>query len=203
MQLRENPRGMLLRINEEVQGRRNTIIIPAPGLEECLFKVGYIAPALRRRFPWVFVDELRDTSAMQDRVIEQIFGSDDSIFQRFGDRNQAIFDFDADSDGGQQLFGRRKMLVLNGTHRFGNAIATLVSRFTAVEPQNLVGNPQSPDCEHTIFIFDRGAVKHVVPLFGDLVLKTVPSGILQKKSVCVVGRWNSGSSWAFRASERT
>jgi hypothetical protein len=34
MQLRENPRGMLLRFSEDVQGRRNNIIIPAPGLEE-------------------------------------------------------------------------------------------------------------------------------------------------------------------------
>lgn len=32
--LKENPRGRFLRISEEVAGRRNTIIIPAPGLEE-------------------------------------------------------------------------------------------------------------------------------------------------------------------------
>src|ERR1039458_7490327 len=44
--------------------------------EACLFKVPYIAPALRRRFPWVFIDELQDTSRMQDSVIEQLFGAD-------------------------------------------------------------------------------------------------------------------------------
>jgi hypothetical protein len=32
--LRENPRGRFLRITEDVGGRRDTIIIPAPGLEE-------------------------------------------------------------------------------------------------------------------------------------------------------------------------
>ena len=32
--LKENPRGRFLRISEEVNGRRDTIIIPAPGLEE-------------------------------------------------------------------------------------------------------------------------------------------------------------------------
>ena len=32
--LKENPRGRFLRITEEVGGRRDTIIIPAPGLEE-------------------------------------------------------------------------------------------------------------------------------------------------------------------------
>lgn len=32
--LRENPRGRFLRITEDVGGRRDTIIIPAPGLED-------------------------------------------------------------------------------------------------------------------------------------------------------------------------
>lgn len=155
--------------------------------EACLFKVPYVAPALRRRFPWVFIDELQDTSRMQDSVIEQIFGANGCIFQRFGDKNQAIFDFDTNSDDGQSLFGRRNTLFLNGTHRFGKSIATFVSRLTAVERQTLVGNPESLDCEHTVFVFDRLAVKRVVSTFGNLVLKTVPPDILQKQSVCVVG----------------
>jgi len=32
--LKENPRGRFLRITEEVNGRRDTIIIPATGLED-------------------------------------------------------------------------------------------------------------------------------------------------------------------------
>ena len=32
--LKENPRGRYLRITEDVGGRRHSIIIPAPGLEE-------------------------------------------------------------------------------------------------------------------------------------------------------------------------
>ena len=32
--LKENPRGRFLRITEEVGGKRNTIIIPAPGLKD-------------------------------------------------------------------------------------------------------------------------------------------------------------------------
>jgi len=155
--------------------------------EACLFKVPYVAPALRRRFPWVFIDELQDTSRMQDSVVEAIFAAEGCIFQRFGDKNQAIFDFDSDSDGGQSLFGRRKILFLNGTHRFGSSIAAFTSRLTAVEPQTLVGNPGLPDLENTVFVFDRAAVGRVVPSFGNLVLKTVPPEILKEKPVCVVG----------------
>lgn len=32
--LRENPRGRFLRITEDVGGRHNSIIVPAPGLED-------------------------------------------------------------------------------------------------------------------------------------------------------------------------
>lgn len=32
--LKENPRGRFLRITEDVNGRRDTIIVPAPGLAE-------------------------------------------------------------------------------------------------------------------------------------------------------------------------
>ncbi len=32
--LKENPRGRFLRITEDVNGRRDNVIIPAPGLEE-------------------------------------------------------------------------------------------------------------------------------------------------------------------------
>ena len=32
--LKENPRGRFLRITEDVNGRRDNIIVPAPGLEE-------------------------------------------------------------------------------------------------------------------------------------------------------------------------
>ena len=32
--LKENPRGRFLRITEDVGGRHDTIIVPAPGLEE-------------------------------------------------------------------------------------------------------------------------------------------------------------------------
>jgi len=155
--------------------------------ERALAKKKWLPTALRRRFPWVFVDELQDTLAMQDRIIEQLFAAAGCVFQRFGDKNQAIFGFDADADERLSLFERRKTLLLNSTHRFGKSIASLISPLTAVEPQTIVGNPERPDLDHTVFIFDRVAVKRVVPRFGDLVLNKVPQTVLQEHSVCVIG----------------
>ena len=34
LSLKENPRGRFLRITEDVGGRRDTIIVPAPGLDD-------------------------------------------------------------------------------------------------------------------------------------------------------------------------
>jgi hypothetical protein len=43
--LKENPRGRFLRITEDVGGRRDTIIIPAPGLEEFTKLLGEMVQA--------------------------------------------------------------------------------------------------------------------------------------------------------------
>lgn len=43
--LRENPRGRFLKITEDVGGRRDTIIIPATGLDQVYEIVGHAAQA--------------------------------------------------------------------------------------------------------------------------------------------------------------
>jgi hypothetical protein len=53
--LKENPRGRFLRITEDVNGRRDTIIIPATGLEE---------------FRRVFEDMLRASGEMPAKGLE-------------------------------------------------------------------------------------------------------------------------------------
>lgn len=49
-----------------------------------------IVDLVTKRFPIVFIDEMQDTSAMQEEVLSHLFGTK-SILQRFGDPNQAIF----------------------------------------------------------------------------------------------------------------
>jgi hypothetical protein len=47
--LKENPRGRFLRITEDVNGRRDTIIIPAPGLEDFRKALDAMIEALQTR----------------------------------------------------------------------------------------------------------------------------------------------------------
>ncbi len=43
LSLRENPRGRFVRITEDVSGRHDTVIVPAPGLEDFLRLLSEIA----------------------------------------------------------------------------------------------------------------------------------------------------------------
>ncbi|OAM90388.1 hypothetical protein AW736_07880 [Termitidicoccus mucosus] len=154
--------------------------------ERTLSKLPYLATAIRDRFAWVFVDELQDTSAVQCRLIEQLFPASHCVVQCFGDKNQTIFNLDEDAVVAPKLFGKRPVLPLSSTRRFGPAIAGLASRFTAAAKQTLVGHPTGPSRRNTIFLFSRAAINQVVPRFANLVLAEVPPETWRKREVCVV-----------------
>ncbi|MCP5560242.1 MAG: UvrD-helicase domain-containing protein [Verrucomicrobiaceae bacterium] len=155
--------------------------------EACLAHRKYVISIIRHRFPWVFVDELQDTNESQDRILETLFSADGCVMQKFGDKNQAIFNFDAGSIPAPELFGRRPSLPLSETHRFGDDIARFASPLSIVEPQTLKATVARDKRRHTIFVFDRGSIHRVVTSFADLVLSEVPESSRLKNRVCVVG----------------
>ena len=124
---------------------------------------------LRRRFPYVFIDEIQDTDAMQNELLDSIFG-DGCILQRFGDINQAIFHGGSNVDI-QVDFPRGNSIMVPDCLRFGQKIASIASHFTAVEKQTLTGNPEHAQREHTVFLFDRDTIEQVIPAFGRLLIE--------------------------------
>lgn len=155
--------------------------------EACLAKRKYLLPIIRHRFPWVFVDELQDTKESQDRILETIFAADSCVMQKFGDKNQAIFNFDTSSVIAPELFGRRLTLPLSETHRFGEEIARFASTLTVVVPQTLKPKKARAKRRHTVFVFNTNSINKVAHAFAELVLAEVPEEIRQKYDVCVVG----------------
>jgi len=155
--------------------------------EACLVKRKYLINIIRHRFPWVFVDELQDTNESQDRILETLFSADGCVMQKFGDKNQAIFNFDTAPIIAPELFGRRPNLPLSETHRFGDDIARFASPLTVVAPQTLKATVVCIKRKHTIFVFDRGSIQRVVTAFADLVLREVPECSRLKNGVCVIG----------------
>lgn len=129
----------------------------------------FVSTALRRRFPWVFIDEAQDSSLSQTQLLEQVFTSSETIVQRLGDDNQGIFVEGHDST--RNAIAWRDSLDLPKSQRMAPKLASLVSPLAAVHPLRLVGNPKRKDRSHTVFVFTNETITGVVPLFAELVLR--------------------------------
>lgn len=123
-----------------------------------------LAQVIARRFRYVFVDEAQDTDRHQWSLLNRVF-QQNSIFQRFGDANQAIFvsgSTRADTDWDISV----NHLTINKTHRFSTSIAQLCESVATV-PQIIEGKLDLPECSHTIFLFEE--TEEVIPAFADLI----------------------------------
>jgi hypothetical protein len=87
-----------------------------------------IIKILQSRFKYVFVDEMQDMNKHQYDILERIFYDDSIIYQRIGDKNQAIFN-GMDKIHEDLWINRDKVLNLNGSHRLSKPISELVNCF--------------------------------------------------------------------------
>lgn len=147
----------------------------------------FVRDALRRRFPWVFVDEMQDTSQEQELLLEDLFGVDSVVFTRIGDQNQAIFT-ESTSDTKQPKRKWAQGIDLPQSQRLAPKLAKLVSPLAVVHPLTLKGNPKRTDRAHTVFLFSDKSISRVLPAFGDLILKewggTLPNNFIAKAVGC-------------------
>jgi len=158
--------------------------------EKLLAEHAEVARYARWRFPVVFVDEMQDTSEFQGRLLNGVFpASACGLRQRFGDSNQAIFDF------GQEMattdrFPSPDYRSLPNSLRFGPSIAAKAHSLAVVPPNPCLsgGGPRSDllPCAlnsdampHTIFLFAPNSIQQVLPAFGSLLLQTFPDDVLQ------------------------
>lgn len=80
---------------------------------------------LRKRFGFVFIDEMQDMDIHQYKILE-IFKSDDVCFQRLGDNNQAIYNSIIHSDNIWSM--REHTRTINGSYRLTTINAAVSSR---------------------------------------------------------------------------
>lgn len=81
---------------------------------------------LRKRFGYVFVDEMQDMDVHQYSILE-MFNEAEVCFQRLGDNNQAIYN--SIIYGNNVWLNRENTMVIDGSHRLSNKNAQLASRF--------------------------------------------------------------------------
>jgi len=142
-------------------------------------------PTLRRRFPFVLIDEAQDNSEAQSVLLHRIFcdGDAPSRRQRFGDSNQAIYASSNHSGATTDLFPGETVHPMPRSYRFGQDLADHVKGLGVV-PQPLVGagppsnlgtDPKAP----AIFLFDDGTVQAVLPRYGQHLLDNFDGAMLK------------------------
>lgn len=159
-----------------------------------------VAVWLRRRFPLVIVDEMQDTCTLQGKLLHRVFpsSSTDTVVQRVGDPNQAIFDsLEAKPDESDPFptLDAQRHLVIPNSHRFGSQIATIASpfavcwigssRLSGVGPRSVTGAPA--ECDNAVFIFPDDSTNGVLEAYGRHVLATFSDDTLAQSTVTAIG----------------
>jgi hypothetical protein len=142
---------------------------------EYLAKCQQIRDILQKRFGYAFVDEMQDMDKKQYEILENILhdkGQSRSVYQRIGDKNQAIFSYEVSLD--DIWTNRGIVLPLRGSHRLPPPIAQVVTPF-AIHPIQIDGrNTSNTDgtingiLPHVI-VFDDDSKSHVIHRFCALI----------------------------------
>ncbi len=153
-----------------------------------LVKVPKYPSLLRKRFSYVFVDEMQDMDTHQYDLLEKIFYSEDdnlTVFQRIGDKNQAIF-----NGGAIHLdsiwIPRATELYINGSHRLSQRNAAVVQKL-ALTPNPIEGRNQNHDgseidIKPTIIIYQDTTIEEVIPTFADRIKALQELGLISLES---------------------
>lgn len=156
-----------------------------------------ITSMLRGRFPLLFVDEAQDNSEEQSSILYRVFmqGAGAVTRQRFGDANQAIFNFVGQAGATTDPFPDDNIKRdLPNSHRFGEQIAHFANPL-GLCPCGLAGHgPKHPlvsgatDAPHTLFLFGDERIALVLDAYADVLLETFSDEELCQGSFVAVGQ---------------
>ncbi|MBC1796185.1 UvrD-helicase domain-containing protein [Listeria booriae] len=133
------------------------------------------ADFVKQRFPILFIDEAQDTNSMQWDLINNVFT--ESIYQGFGDENQAIYNFIGETDNNN--FPRDNPLILAESKRFNSDISKLTNPL-AISKAEMIGVNRTFRCENTIFLYNVDKIDTVLAEYSKLVLSTFTDEELKK-----------------------
>ncbi|MFT8878621.1 MAG: UvrD-helicase domain-containing protein [Oenococcus sp.] len=135
-----------------------------------------ISHIITRRFPIVFIDEAQDTSQFQESLIQNAFAN--SVIQRFGDRNQAIYAQAAHSKTNEKM----NVYNVRDSQRLSPVTVAQVNPLTVTENKMIGCNTKYSNVRNTIILFKPDSIQHVLPAFASLVLKNFTDKQLHSKT---------------------
>ena len=165
---------------------------------ELMDKIPGVADVLRDRFPLLYIDEAQDNSEEQSVILHHVFMAGDNpvIRQRFGDPNQAIFNFVGAKGATKHKFPSGKTKELPNSHRFGEKIAQLAGPLGVTQYDGgLIGHgpsvqrfTRSQEGRHTILFFGDDVAGEVLEAYGSLLLDTFSEQELCRGTFVAVGQ---------------
>jgi hypothetical protein len=165
--------------------------------KEMMDRLPYIVNVIRNRFPILFIDEAQDNSKEQSEILYRIFmkGNNPVIRQRFGDENQAIFDFMEANEATTDKFHNEAIKRdIPNSYRFGQRIADLADPLGLIPysmkgqgPKNQLSSGVS-EGKHTIFIFDEDKPEKLLNDYAELLIEIFSEKELREGTFTAVGQ---------------
>jgi hypothetical protein len=121
-----------------------------------------------KRFVYVFIDEMQDSSTTQSELFNNIF-NENVVIQKIGDLNQSIFDYDADLECGWTVNNNRTMFI-TGSKRFSSSIASKVENLCVCR-QPITGVGRQNEITPVIIVYDDNTILQVLNKFGEIIIR--------------------------------
>lgn len=132
---------------------------------------------LSRRFQYVFVDEYQDCSEIQRHILDRIFANSESLMQKIGDVDQAIYSGTGDNTPDWQVTEDR--LSIANTNRYGQEIADVLTLLRTGKNQ-IHSERGMRGIKPTLLIYDNASQNCVISSFvGEIQMNHLshPTGV--------------------------
>lgn len=124
-----------------------------------------LALSFNERFKYVFIDEMQDTAQHQIDILDKVFDYENTIVQRFGDPNQAIYN----KVSLDKVWNPRNPLPINLSRRFGENIATVLKTVCIEDNSDLIASKDVGSLSPIMIVFEDPL--DVLPKYCELVLE--------------------------------
>lgn len=117
---------------------------------------------LSRRFQYVFVDEYQDCSTLQRNVLDALFSGTETIFQKIGDVDQAIYNSTNDNTPVWQV--EDSYMSIAHSNRYSQEIADVLS-VLRTNQETIISSRGVQRIKPTLFVYDSSSRLRVIPTF--------------------------------------
>lgn len=117
---------------------------------------------LSRRFQYVFVDEYQDCSTLQRNVLDALFSGTETIFQKIGDVDQAIYNSTNDNTPVWQV--EDSYMSIAHSNRYSQEIADVLF-VLRTNQETIISSRGVQRIKPTLFVYDSSSRLRVIPTF--------------------------------------